>query len=169
MGCICDTLSFFTLTDTEIGTLTSYTHYYNRIIIFLNNAKTSKIKLFKDHQNYIELFEKIKRLEGKAVTLTISGTHVVNIEEFTNEDYIGTIKYIVGLSEETNESAYYEIIFENPKIDHMFLISDELYKSHSEILEIGNKYKITYEFFQPKCYKVIAIEKDNSKNGYISL
>lgn len=172
MGC-CYT---FLYVDTIEGLLTNYEYDTYDTNIFIDNRDKTTIVLHKSNPDYVTLLEKIKKLKGKTVTITYdiflsNYKHVIDIEEFNEREYSGKIRHIVGLAQETQKSANFEIIFENPKYDHIFIMDRKFYKSHKDILEVGSEYTIEYELYEGNWYKVIKITKIDKPDdkGYFPL
>lgn len=157
--------------DEIIGKLTGYNYHYDRVTVFLNNKSSSSLRLMKSDSNYDTTLEKLKRLEGKPVSIkALDSIYILDVDEYFGASYTGKIKHIIGLSKNTEESPYFEIIFETLKYDHIFVMDNEFYEAHTEMLEVGSEYKIYYELLDNKYYKVVKIEKyGENKKEYMLL
>lgn len=176
MGCCYSCYKCFNVFSIQ-GVLTDYQYDTYDTNIFLNNNKSTRIVLQKSNPDYGLLLEKVKQLKGKSVIITYEQfhvnlyKHVIDIEEYMENSYTGKVLHIVGLARETEKSEYYEIIFENLKNNHVFIIHNEFYKKNTDIFKIGYEYTVNYEFFEGNYYKVIEIIKVGEKNsdGYTTL
>lgn len=159
--------------DTIQGKLEGFQYDTHETNIFVSNNE-HKIVLHKLGPNYPILLEKVKKLNGKMVIITYEQENqksyrcVLDIKEYTENIYTGVILHIVGLSIDTKNSEYYEIIFEKPKENHIFVIQNNL---HKNILEVGNEYTINYEFLENNYYKITNVIENRKvdSDGYIVL
>lgn len=176
MGCCYSFYNFFYVFSTQ-GVLTNYQYDTYETNIFLDNSNSTRIVLKKSNPDYVLLLEKIKQLKGKSVTLTYEQIHinlykhVIDIEEYIENSHTGKILHIVGLAQETDKSEYYEIIFEDPKRNYIFIMHNKFYKENKDILQIGHEYIINYEFFEKNYYEINKITKVEQMNsdGYTIL
>ena len=156
-------------------TLSSYDLHENRASVFINGEDKTSLVLYKDREDYPEIFAKIVALKGKKVIINFNPPgflqnylSVVDVlPAIKDDEYSGVVRHIVWCP----DTNFYELIFKQQKYLHVFWMRKELYQEHASWLEPGIECAIVFKPSTDKYCEVTSIDMVHCKEekGYFSL